>query len=53
MKTTATFIMTGEIGEFDRIDNLYKSLKREGAKMLKDWTITVTANYEEKMGEKE
>jgi len=41
----ATFKITGEIDEFDRIDNLYRSLKREGEKMLKNWIIEVNAEY--------
>lgn len=49
----ATFKITGEIDEFDRIDNVYRSLKREGEKLLKNWTLTVTAEYTEKAGEKE
>jgi len=49
----AKFTITGEIEEFDRVDNLYRSLKREGAKMLKNWTIEVNAEYTEKEGEKE
>ncbi len=49
----ATFTITGEIEEFDRVDNLYRSLKREGAKMLKNRVITVSADYEEKEGERE
>ncbi len=49
----ATFMITGEIEKFDRVDNLYNSLKREGSKMLKDWTIQVNVEYSEKEGEKE
>ena len=48
----ATFTITGEIEEFDRLDNLYRSLKREGSKLLKNWKITVAADYEEIQGEK-
>lgn len=43
----ATFKITGEIMEFDRVDNLYRALKREGEKMLKNWTIEVTAEFSE------
>ncbi len=49
----ARFVIEGDIDEFDRIDNLYRSLKREGSKMLKNWIIEVTAEYTEKEGEKE
>lgn len=48
----ATFKITGEIEAFDRIDNLYRTLKREGSKMLKNWVIEVDADYTEKQGEK-
>ena len=43
----AMFKITGEITEFDRIDNLYRALKREGEKLLTDWTIEVTAEFSE------
>jgi len=46
----ATFKMTGEITNFDRIDNFYKALKREGEKLLKNWTIEVTAEFTESKG---
>ncbi len=49
----AKFTITGDIAEFDRVDNLYRSLRREGSKMLKNWTIEVTVDYTEKEGEKE
>lgn len=43
----ATFTIIGEIGEFDRIDNLYRALKREGQKALTNWEIRVQAEYVE------
>ena len=49
----ATFTISGEIEEFDRIDNVYRSLKTQGSKLLKNWEITVEAKYSEKEGEKE
>ena len=48
----AIFTITGEIEEFDRIDNLYRSLKREGEKLLKNWEISLNVEYTEKEGEK-
>ena len=48
----ATFIISGSVADFTRLDNLYKSLKREGDKLLKDWNINVTVKYSEKKGEK-
>jgi len=44
----ATFTITGEITDFGRVDNVYNSLKREGVKLLKNWTINVNVEYEEK-----
>lgn len=46
------FIISGNIEDFTRLDNLYKSLKREGEKLLKDWSIDVEVKYSEKQGEK-
>ncbi len=43
----AIFTMSGEIAAFDRIDDVYKALKREGSKLLLDWEITVTAEFKE------
>lgn len=43
----ATFKITGEITEFDRVDNLYRALKSQGEKMLKNWTIEVTVEFKE------
>lgn len=47
----ATFIVRGKIADFTRLDNLYKSLKRESDKLLSDWTIDVEVKYSEKKGE--
>jgi len=48
----ATFTVKGSIADFTRLDNLYKSLKRESDKLLTDWTIDVDVKYTEKKGEK-
>ncbi len=48
----ATFIIRGKIEDFTRLDNLYRSLKREGNKLLEDWSIDVEVKYTEKKGEK-
>lgn len=48
----ATFIISGSIDDFTRLDNLYKALKREAEKLLKDWTMNVQVKYTEKKGEK-
>ena len=53
MSTKATFTITGDIEAFDRIDNLYRAFRREGAKLLKNWEIKIEAEYEEKEGETE
>ena len=39
--------MTGEITAFDRIDDVYKALKREGIKLLTNWEISVKAEFSE------
>lgn len=49
----AKFMITGDIEKFDRVDNLYRSLKREGEKLLKNWTIELNVEYSEKEGERE
>ena len=48
----ATFIIRGDIEDFTRLDNLYKSMKREADKLLSTWTIDVEVKYSEKKGEK-
>ncbi len=47
---TATFTITGEVKDFTRIDNLYRTMKREGEKLLDDWTIKFNVEFEEKQG---
>ena len=47
----ATFIVRGSIEDFTRLDNLYRSLKRESNKLLAEWTIDVEVKYSEKKGE--
>ena len=47
-----TFTIVGSIADFTRIDNLYKSLKREAEKGLSGWTLTADVKYVEKEGEK-
>ncbi len=48
----ATFNINGNIEDFTRLDNLYKALKREGEKLLTNWTIDVSVQYSEKQGDK-
>ncbi len=49
---TATFVLSGDIADFTRVDNLYTSLKREAGKLLEKWEMTVEVKYSEKKGEK-
>lgn len=49
----AVFQISGEIEDFTRVDNIYRSLKREGDKLLKDWTISFNVEYVEKRGKGE
>lgn len=46
----AKITVSGDIGDFARIDNLYNSLKRESSKMLKSWTIEVDVKFSEQEG---
>lgn len=48
----AVFTISGDIEDFTRLDNLYKSLKREAEKLLSTWEMKVSVTYEEKKGEK-
>lgn len=47
----ATFTISGKIEDFLRMDNLYKSLKRESEKLLDPWEMNVEVKYSEKKGE--
>jgi len=47
------FVIEGDIKDFERIDNLYRTLRREGIKLLKNWVMTMESTYTEKEGEKE
>ncbi len=49
---TATFIIKGDIQDFTRLDNLYKSLVRESEKLLSPWELNVSVEYSEKQGDK-
>lgn len=42
-----SFKITGDIDEFNRIDNLYRVMRREGEKLLKNWEIVVEASFSE------
>ena len=48
----ALFKIEGEIADFDRVDNLYRSIKREGVKGLKNWKIEVSVDYSETEAER-
>ena len=49
----AIFTIEGEITDFTRVDNLYRTLKREGEKLLNNWVINFDVKYTEKEGELE
>jgi len=49
----ATFTVEGEIEDFTRIDNIYRVLKREAAKLLKNWKLNFDIKFEESEGEGE
>ncbi len=48
----AEFKITGEIADFTRLDNVYRTLKREAEKLLNGWTMNVEVTYQEQQGEK-
>ena len=46
----ATFKISGDIKDFAQIDNLYRSMKREGIKLLKNWVVEVSVIHTEEEG---
>ena len=53
MAIQAVVTIEGEIDDFTRIDNLYSTMKREGARLLRDPKITIKVDYTEKIGDVE
>ncbi len=51
MVPKAVFTVSGEIADFTRADNLYRTMKRETEKLLKNWSIDFKIDYSEKEGE--
>ena len=49
----ATFKVTGQITDFTRADNLYRTMKRESEKLLGGWEIDYKIDYIEREGELE
>lgn len=47
----ASFTITGDIKDFTRIDNVYRSMKNEAKKLLTKWTIDFRVEYTEEEGE--
>jgi len=47
MEPEVKVVLTGTITDFARIDNVYTSLKREGAKLLSDWKIDIDVTFSE------
>lgn len=48
----AVFKIEGKIADFTRLDNVYRSIKREAEKLLAGWKLSVSVTYEEKQGQK-
>lgn len=46
----AVFKISGDIKDFAQIDNLFKALKREGIKLMKNWLIEVDVTHTEEEG---
>lgn len=51
LEPRATLKMSGDIKDFSQIDSLYRAIRREGAKTLKDWMLEIDVAYVEKEGE--
>ena len=49
----ATFKISGDVKDFSRVDNIYRTMKREGEKLLDKWEIDFDVKFEEKQGEGE
>lgn len=49
----AIITIEGNIEDFTRLDNVYRSIKRESEKLLKDWKLKINVVYSEAQGEKE
>jgi len=45
--------ISGTIDDFTRMDNVYRSLKREAGKLLTGWKLEIEVKYEETQGQKE
>jgi len=39
--------LKGKIADFDRLDNIYRSIKREAEKLLTDYEFSIDMNYRE------
>lgn len=51
LEPRAIIKMTGDIKDFSQIDSLYRAIRREGAKTLKEWVLEIDVAYVEKEGE--
>jgi len=47
MEPEVVVTLTGKISDFSRIDNVYTTLKREGAKLLKNWDLKINVTFAE------
>jgi hypothetical protein len=45
-----TFKIKGEIKDFNRIDNVYASLKKQTQQLLEGWEIEIDVNFVERAG---
>jgi len=48
----AKITISGNIEDFTRLDNVYRSLKREAEKLLSGWKMDIAVSYVETQGEK-
>jgi len=47
MEPEVIVTLTGKISDFSRVDNVYTTLRREGAKLLKNWDLKIHVEFQE------
>ncbi len=47
LKSEVVITLSGDIADFDRLDNIYRSLKREAPKLLDNYTLEIEVKYRE------
>ena len=47
LESDVTITLKGSIADFDRLDNIYRTLKREAPKLLSNYTLEIVMSYKE------